>query len=484
VHLIGISILSLVSAATTQVPAKPASAATPARLPNVVIFYADDLGYGDVGCFGQQRWKTPNIDRLAREGVRFTDFRVSQPVCSASRTSLLTGCYANRLGIHGALNHSARHGINAEETTLAEVCKQKGYATAAIGKWHLGHHPMFLPTRHGFDEYLGLPYSNDMWARSKVAKRGDYPPLPLFDGEKIIDSDVDERDQAELTRKYGDRAADFIDRNKGGPFFLYLAFTMPHVPLFASSSFQGRSPAGVYGDVIEELDDAVGKALAALDRNGLANDTLAIFTSDNGPWLTYGPHAGTAGPLREGKGTVYEGGLRTPFAARYPGRIPAGSVCGETAMTIDILPTIARLIGAEPPKRKIDGLDIWPLLSGQPGAKCPHEAFYHYYHQGELQAIRSGPWKLILPHKAKLIEGTPLGKDGFPGKPRDTYVKLQLYNLDLDLGERTDLVDQRPKIVTQLMTHVEAARAELGDALAGRKGSGTRPPGRLPNPGS
>ena len=290
------------------------------RPPNVVIVFADDLGYGDVGCFGNTVIRTPNIDRIAAEGVKFTDFYVAQAVCSASRTALLTGCYPNRVGILGALGPASKQGIHDRETTIAEMLKAKGYATAIFGKWHLGHHPQFLPTKHGFDEYFGLPYSNDMWPQHPTAK---FPALPLIDREKTIEENPD---QSKLTTWYTERGVKFIEANKEKPFFLYMPHSMPHVPLFVSDKHKGKSKAGLFGDVIEELDWSVGEILATLKKHDLEKNTLVIFTSDNGPWLSYGNHAGTAGPLREGKGTTFDGGVRVPCVARLPGKIPAGPI--------------------------------------------------------------------------------------------------------------------------------------------------------------
>src|SRR5205814_3217143 len=304
-----------------------------------------------------------------------------------------------------------------------QLLKQRGYATAVYGKWHLGHHAKFLPTRHGFDEYFGLPYSNDM---RPTPKRRDYPKLPLIEGEKTV---ALEPDQSQLTTWYTQRATQFIAKNKDRPFFVYVAHTMPHVPLHVSDKFKGKSKAGLYGDVIMEIDWSVGEILAALKKHGLDEQTLVIFTSDNGPWLSYGNHGGSAGPLREGKGTVWEGGVREPFIARWPGHIPAGRVCDEPMMTIDLFPTVARLTGTELPKHKIDGLDVWPLLAGEPGAKCPHEAFYFYFNVGELQAVRSGRWKLMLPHTARSMKGQEPGRDGKPGQYKPEKVGTELYDL-------------------------------------------------------
>jgi arylsulfatase len=461
--------------------ALPALAAAPPP-PNVVIVYADDLGYGDLGCYGNATIKTPHLDRMAREGARFTSFYVAQPVCSASRASLLTGCYPNRIGIHGALGPSSRVGISSGEMTLAELVKQKGYATAIFGKWHLGHHPPFLPTRHGFDEYFGLPYSNDMWPHHPTARPGTYPPLPLFENERVVNADVTADDLAKLTAQYTERAVRFIAKNKDRPFFLYVPHTMPHVPLAVGARFKGSSAAGLYGDVIQEIDWSVGEILAALKEHGLDDKTLVLFASDNGPWLSYGNHAGSAGPLREGKGTVWEGGVREPFIARWPGHVPAGRVCDEPVMTIDVFPTVARLTGAELPKHKIDGMDVWPLLAGEPGAKCPHEAYYFYFNVGELQAVRSGRWKLMLPHGSQTMKGQEAGHDGKPGQYKPEKVGSELYDLIADVGETTDVAAQHPEVVQRLLGYTEQARRDLGDALTQRKGAGVREPGRAPTP--
>ncbi len=442
--------------------------------PNIVIVFTDDQGYQDVGCFGSPDIATPNLDRMAREGIRFTSFYVAQAVCSASRAALLTGCYPNRINILRALNPNDQHGIADEELTLAEVVKQRGYATAAFGKWHLGHHPKFLPTRHGFDVYFGLPYSNDMWPRHPTHGK-NFPPLPLIEGEKVVQ---EMPDQSQLTTWYTERAVKFIEANRDRPFFLYVAHSMPHVPLFVSSKFQGKSPRGLYGDVIMEIDWSVGQILEALERLQLDEHTLVIFTSDNGPWLVYGDHGGSAKPLREGKGTTFEGGMRVPCIMRWPGQIPAGTATNELAATIDLLPTIAKLVGVELPKdRIIDGKDIWPLMSGQPGAKSPHEAYYYYWNQ-ELQAVRSGRWKLHLPH-AYPSPGEPLGGGGKPGRLVQKKIGLALFDLEADVGETTDVADKYPDVVRHLQALAEQARDDLGDSLTKRTGRNVRPAGTL-----
>jgi arylsulfatase A-like enzyme len=448
------------------------------RPPNVVIIFTDDQGYADVGIFGAKGYSTPNLDRMAKEGRRFTDWHAAQPVCSASRTALLTGCYPNRIGIHGALGPGSKVGIGDGEVTIAQMLKPLGYATAIFGKWHLGDRPQFLPTRHGFDEYFGVPYSNDMWPLHPEAKPGAYPPLPLFDGENPVKVGLTHEDQEQLTTQYAEHAVSFIERNKARPFFLYVTPNMPHVPLHVSAKFKGKSELGLYGDVIMEIDWAVGEILDALRKNGLDEQTLVVFTSDNGPWLSYGNHAGSAGPLREGKGTNFDGGHREPFIARWPGRIPADTVCPEPAMTIDLLPTIAKLTGAKLPEHKIDGLDIWPLLAGDSAAKNPHDAYFFYYGVNELQAVRSGDWKLFFPHTARSMAGQTPGKDGIPGKYKPLPVALELYNLRDDLGETKNVAAENPEIVRRLEALAEQARDDMGDKLTGRVGKGTREPGR------
>jgi arylsulfatase A len=445
-------------------------------LPNVVIIFTDDQGYADVGVYGAKGFKTPNLDRLAQEGIRFTDFYVAQAVCSASRAALLTGCYPNRIGIHGALGPNSQHGLHPDEMTVAELVKSRGYATAIFGKWHLGHHPEFLPLRHGFDEFFGIPYSNDMWPFHPEAAPGTYPDLPLIEGEKVLELNPDQR---QLTRRFTERSVQFIARNRDRPFLLYLAHPMPHVPLFVSSAFEGSSGSGLYGDVMQELDWSVGEILDALRRHRLDRRTLVVFLSDNGPWLSYGDHAGSADPLREGKGTTWDGGVRVPALMRWPGRIPAGTVCREPAMSIDLLPTIARLTGAQLPARRIDGRDIWPLVAGDPGARSPHEAYFFYYHVNELHAVRSERWKLVLPHTYRTLDGRPGGTGGMPVKYGSAKAGLELYDLELDPGEAVNLAEAHPEVVTRLLDLAELVREDLGDSLTGRAGSNRREPGRL-----
>lgn len=456
--------------------------------PNVVVIFIDDMGYADIGPFGATDYPTPNLDRMAAEGMRFTDFVASTAVCSASRASLLTGCYNVRVGIHGALGPTAEHGIADDEVTLAELCKSQDYATACFGKWHLGHHPRFLPTRHGFDHYFGLPYSNDMWPLhpanvAKLKKNPDakpsWPPLPLIEGTRVINPDVQPDDQKQLTRQYTERAVQFIRDHHDQPFFLYLPHSMVHVPLYVSEAFAGKSGAGLFGDVVMEVDWSVGQILDALQQTGIDQNTLVIFTSDNGPWLSYGDHAGSAGPLREGKGTMFEGGYREPTLMRWPGKIPAGTTCDELASTIDVLPTVAALTGAPLPDHPIDGKDIRPLMFGQPDAVSPHQAFNCFYAGGQLQAIRDRRWKLHFPHSYRTLGGREGGSGGEPVDYQQAKIGKVLYDLKNDPGESTDVAASHPDVVARLEAEAEKAREMLGDQLTGRKGSQTRPPGRL-----
>jgi arylsulfatase len=452
------------------------------RPPNVVIVFTDDQGYGDLGVTGAKGYSTPHIDRLAREGTLFTNFHVAQAVCSASRAALLTGCYPNRIGIHGALGPNSTHGIHASETTLAEVLKARGYATGMAGKWHLGHREPFLPNRHGFDEAYGLPYSNDMWPYHPEAKPGTYPALPLLENGRVIDAEVTPDDQRNLTTAYTERAISFIERNKDRPFFFYLAHSMPHVPLFVSDKFKGKSQQGLYGDVIMEIDWSVGEIMRTLAQHGLERDTLVIFTTDNGPWLSYGNHAGSSGPHREGKGTAWEGGTRVPCVMRWPGRIPAGTTSDDFFMTIDLLPTIAARVGAPLPALPIDGRDVWPLLARQAGARNPHDGYGMWYAQNELQAVVSGDgrWKLVLPHRYRSLKGGPGGRDGIPVKYGQLEVTApELYDLKSDRGETRNVAATHPDEVKRLLAFAEKCRAELGDSLTQRAGVGAREPGRV-----
>ncbi len=440
-------------------------------LPNVVLIYTDDQGYADLGCYGASTFATPNLDRMAAEGMRWTDFYVAQAVCSASRAALLTGCYPNRIGIRGALGPGSKVGIAESETTLAELLRDRGYRTAIYGKWHLGHREPFLPTRHGFEEYYGLPYSNDMWPFHPT--NPNFPPLPLIEGEEVIETNPD---QTRLTGAYAERTVQFIETHANEPFFVYLAHNMPHVPLFASESFVGRTEQGLYGDVIGEVDDSVGKILDTLERLRLDERTLVIFASDNGPWLSYGDHAGSAEPLREGKGTSFDGGVRVPCLMWWPGRIGPGTTQSAPAMTIDLLPTIAALVDAPLPTHPIDGVDLSPWIFDGSTA-IPHDALAFYW-GGELQALRAGRWKLHFPHEYRSLAGEP-GSGGRPSPYKSEQIEWALFDLEDDAGESVDRSSDHPEIVLRLRRLAERFREQLGDSRTGVIGSAIRQPGRV-----
>ena len=431
-----------------------------AAAPNYVLIFCDDLGYGDLGCYGSTKNRTPRIDAMAKEGMRFTSFLSSSPVCTPSRASLLTGCYARRVGMHEdftghwVLIPRSRRGIHADEWTLPEILKAKGYATACIGKWHLGDQPPHLPTAHGFDEYYGIPYSNDMAS----ARRGD-PPLPLVQDTKVIEAPAN---QATLTKRYTREAIQFIERNKSKPFFLYLPHTFPHLPLFASKEFHGKSANGRYGDSVEEIDWSTGKILDALKQHGLDKNTLVIFTSDNG---SNGRNGGSNAPLSGAKGGTMEGGMRVPMIARWPGRIPAGGTCNELSSTMDFLPTFATLSGGLLSANKIDGHDITPLLTGTKGAASPYEVFY-YYRRRQLQAVRWGDWKWHLPLANTFPNWTTANQKG-RGRPG------KLVDLKTDLAEKVDMTAANPKVMAKMRELVAQAEATLGNE--DRQGKEQRP---------
>jgi len=479
--------LSLVLGAVEASGASSAKKNAPNAKPNFIVILTDDQGYADVGCYGAAGFETPHLDRMAREGMRFLDFYVGSSVCSPSRAALMTGCYPQRVGLPVVLEANSETGLSSEEETIPQLLKAAGYATGMFGKWHLGDKPAFLPTRHGFDEYFGLPYSNDMWPNHPT-KKNFFPDLPLMEGEKVIAYNPD---QTQLTTWYTERAVKFIEKHRDQPFFLYLAHTMPHVPLHVSGKFKGKSARGLYGDACMELDWSVGEVLATLKRLGLDERTLVIFTSDNGPWLTYGEHGGSAKPLRDGKTNTYDGGQRVPCIMRWPGKIPGGRICREIATTMDFLPTLVQLAGAKMPAKLIDGKDIWPLMAAQPGAKSPHRAFF-YYNAWQLEAVRADNWKLVLPHQYNAVAEP--GKDGMPGKSVWLSTTLALYDLENDIGEETDVSREHPEIVDRLLQLVAEAREDLGDGVIqvnpekkdffqARRvyripGKNTRPPGR------
>jgi arylsulfatase A len=431
--------------------------------PNFVIIFADDLGYGDLSCYGAELISTPRIDQMAEEGVRFSDFYSLAPICTPSRASLLTGCYPMRVGLPNVLDPWSDIGIHPDEIALAELLKPRGYATACIGKWHLGHQAEFHPQRHGFDYYFGLPYSNDMHMTPK-GNEG----VPLMRGEEVIEKPAD---QSTLTKRYTEESIRFIRENKDRPFFLYLPHTFPHIPLFASESFQGTSDAGPYGDAVEEIDWSTGQILDALDECGLDRDTLVIFTSDNGP-ENRAVRESSAGPLRDGKFSTFEGGMRVPFIARWPKRIKPGTECREIAAMFDLYPTLAGLADANlPTGRIIDGKDIWPLLAGERDARTPHEMLF-YYRASQLQAVRSGKWKLIVDYADKKY--TSADRKEFELRKHEPH----LYDLSTDIGETKDIANENPDVVERLMALAEKCREDLGDAMPDRKGKNVREPGK------
>jgi len=443
--------------------------------PNFVVILIDDMGYGDIGPFGSKLNRTPNLDRMAAEGMRLTSFYGS-PVCTPSRAQMMTGCYAKRVSMPEVIFPACPTGLSAKEHTVASLLKEQGYATMAIGKWHLGDQLEFLPTRRGFDHYLGLPYSNDMGghanAKGKNAKKKGNdaalrPPLPLLRDQKVIEAPAN---QDTLTARYTEEALKFISANRDRPFFLYLPHTAVHVPLHPGAAFKGKSANGAYGDWVEEVDWSVGRVLDTLRELKLSERTLVLFTSDNGPWLTQGANGGVAGPLHGGKGTTWEGGMREPTIAWWPGKIPARSACDAPMSELDVLPTVVRLAGGEVPgDRRIDGQDIWPVLCGRTTAS-PHDALF-YFNGLKLEAVRAGSWKLAI---APQGTGVPKGA-AEPVK----HTGPRLYNLDSDIGELTDVAAQHPEVVAQLQKFVKHMDADLG---ATRNGPGVRPPDRVANP--
>ena len=453
-------------------------AETSNRPPNVVIVFTDDQGWGDLSCYGSQEIPTPHIDRLAAEGMRFTDFYVSQPVCSASRASLLTGCYANRVGIQGALGPNARVGLDPTEHTLAEVVKPLGYATACYGKWHLGHHPRFLPTNQGFDEYFGIPYSNDMWP-GHPGRPKNYPQLAWYEDKRKSEPIVDLDDQQQITRRLTKKAVNFIHRCGERPFLLYIPHSMPHVPLGVGPQFRQSTMYGPYGDVIREIDWSVGELRKALEQEGVLNDTIVIYSSDNGPWLNYGDHAGTTGGLREGKGTTFEGGVRVPFIIRYPHLVPAGTVCAEPAMTIDVLPTLVELTGGQAPARKIDGRSIAALLRGDRRRDQPSRSAVLLVPRPTAGSDANGQVEAALRHKYRSLQGRTPGNNGRPVRyAYDIPISTSLFDLASDPTERIDLANDRPQLVSRMTEMANRMRDELGDTLSGRAGSENRAPGQ------
>ena len=444
-------------------------------LPNIIIIFTDDQGYGDVGCYGADGFETPNLDQMAKDGIRFTDFYVSQAVCSASRASLMTGSYSERVGVQGALLPWDLNGLDPKTETIAKLLKRHGYTNGVFGKWHLGHMKKYLPLQNGFDEYAGLICSNDMWPVDYDGKplinkkRSYYPNMSFWDGNEPKNSIETFEKQGQLTTLITDRAVDFIKRNKDNPFFLYVPHPMPHQPLAVSEKFSGKSELGLYGDVMMEIDWSVGEILKTLKENSIDKNTLVIFASDNGPALNFGKWGGSAGPLREGKGTMWEGGARVPCIMRWPEKISQNQNISNIAGTIDIYPTIAEIVGEREIRNKIDGVSLMTILNGEPNANPRDELFYYY---GEnLIAVRKGNWKLVFPHEHRSYINVEPGKNLHPGPYGKGIAGLELYDLEYDIGETTDLAAQFPEVVKDLEKLSESARTTLGDKLTERVGS-------------
>lgn len=447
--------------------------------PNIILIYMDDLGYGDLSCNGALGHKTPALDRLASNGMRFTNFLSAQAVCSASRAAVLTGCYPNRMGVSGAYFPNSKVGLSPEEVTIAELLKQKNYKTGAVGKWHLGDNPVFMPQSQGFDSYFGIPYSNDMWpvhydGTPASNWKKSIPALPLILNKDTFAVLNTLQDQENLTKQYTERAISFIENNKKSPFFLYLAHSMPHVPIAVSDRFKNYTGKGLFADLMAEIDWSVDTLVNSLKRLGLSKNTIIIFTSDNGPWLNYGNHAGSAGGFREGKGTTFEGGHRVPAIFCWPGVIPPGSICNQLSSTIDIFPTIAELLNLPLPKVKIDGLSFLSLLKGNLNDPIRRE-FYYYYRKNALEAVRYDHWKLVFKHPGRTYTQHLPGIDGFPGDaPEDFPFPVALYNLNRDPSEVYDVQYAHPDIMEKLSQIANKARADLGDDLTGAVGHGRR----------
>ena len=443
--------------------------------PNIVLIMCDDMGWADLGCYGSKQNPTPNIDQLGKEGVRFTNFLATQAVCTSSRVALLTVCYPNRLELGGtALGPNSKIGLSNDEQTLGTLLQKAGYHTGVVGKWHLGDAPKFLPPSHGFDESMITPYSNDMWprgyGRTDESRRKMYPELPRLVNGHIMGHTRDWVDMDALTSSQGLRAVRFIKDNAGKaqPFFLYLATSMPHTPLGASSEFKGKH-ATPYADTLADLDHAVGAVLRTLREKKVEQETIVIFTSDNGPWLNFGRHAGSAGPFREGKGTTFEGGVRVPFIVRWPGVVKAGSETDALAANIDVVPTLLAATEAPAPKNEIDGVSFLSVLkSGQPASRDS----FAYYYGDRLEAVRKGKWKLHLPHAYRsYVDMIPAELDGYPAKTHQLQIGFSLYNLEKDPGEKEDLAAAQPEVVKELQALADSERKRLD--------AGKRPVGRL-----
>ena len=446
------------------------------KVPNIIVILTDDQGYGDLSAFGATDIATPNIDLLAKEGTKYTRFYVPQSQCTPSRAGILTGCYPNRVGVDWVFLPHSTTGLNPAEETIADILQPAGYTSAYYGKWHLGHLPAFLPTNQGFDEYFGIPYSNDMWP---LNPRKDYtfPPLPLIENLTAIDT-VDEQLQQEMTSLLTQKSVNFIKQNKENPFFLVLSHPMPHVPLYVSERFKGQSKRGLYGDVMMELDWSTGEIMKTLKENDLEDNTMVLFFSDNGPWIAYGNHGGSTGNLKEGKETSFEGGIRSPLLIRYPKQIPAGQTITTPINGIDLLPTFAHLANVQLPSKKIDGKNIMQQLKGT-NKQMAHDAYYFYMNKNQLEAVMTEQWKLVLPHSFDSLNGRSGGKDGQLAPYEKISVALSLYDLINDEKETTNVASKHPAIVKTLQLKADSIRQLLGDKVAGVMGTEVRPLGKV-----
>ena len=442
------------------------------KKPNIIFILTDDQGYNDLSCYGAKDIYSPNIDSLAANGAIFSSYYATNPVCSASRASIMTGCYADRIGVFNAYMPENKFGLNPNETTIAEMLKKQNYKTGIFGKWHLGDAPEFLPRKQGFDEFYGILYSNDMWPyHPQQGPVFNFSDIFLYENEtklKVL------KDQTFLTQALTERSIAFIEKNKKNPFFLFLSHPQPHVPLFVSEKFKGTSNRKLYGDVIQEIDNSVGQIIKALKERDLEENTIIIFTSDNGPWLSYGTHSGSAGIYKEGKGTSWEGGHRVPGIVYYPNEIKKNTKIEAPAMGIDWLPTIADFTKSALPDKKIDGLSLVPLLKGET-EKSPHQNFFFYYNRNELHAIRHLDYKLYFPHKYRSLNGRMGRDDGLPiNYDQNEINSIELYNLKEDPSETNEISNSNQKIVNKILKIGDSIRNILGDSLKDIKGSEVR----------
>ena len=435
----GISLATVIAA--------PAALTAKTDKPNFVIIFLDDSGFADFSPFGNPSYPTPNVQKLAAGGCRFINFHVPQAICSASRGALLTGCYPERTKLFSAHGPRAR-GMDPKWPTIAQVLKPRGYKTAIFGKWHIGDQPDTRPPARGFDESCGLMYSNDMWRFHPGTRAFDKWPLQFWENGKVIIEDVNKEDQKNLTKWYTEHAVDFIKRHADQPFFLYVPHSMPHVPLFVSKEFENKSGEGLYADVMMELDWSVGQIMQTLKESGLEDNTMVIFTSDNGPWISYGDHAGKT-PYREAKATGFDGGTRSACIIQFPGRIKAGTVSDQFFCSIDLMPTIASLAGATPPSTPYDGRNVTALITSQPNAKNPHK-YYSFTTGKNFEGIFSGDgrWKLHLPHKYRSL--VKPGRDGNPGEHIQKQIDFSLFDMQNDPLETTNVIDKYPEIAAEL----------------------------------